>query len=340
MSSRPSEYVPTFLKGVHLLVFFLFSSGIFASNLDTVLGKKTNREKDSLQYLAKCHFVDRNFKEAVPYYEELLRNHLTNNLEKDTSYYELVYQSAYSYYYTGQYAKAITLFRESLKFYERTNAERKIVQNNLHLAGALTFNSQQKLALPYYKKVLDLCKDKPQYSAEKADVYFYMADIYKFDKRLTEAFTCINKAIDIYTKLDDQKMLSDALQRKASCHYYSKNYKEAIVFYKLANKQFKSLEENDLVFSLNGIALCFEKLGVQDSARYYHEASRENATQTGNKCYVMYSYANFGNFYAENDSLDKAKTEFGIALQYADSLKDPRISSLVVFRFIKNIRKN
>ncbi len=211
------------MKSIKLVPFVLLL-------LITLTGNSQDQKKEENPYvtLGQKAVIDGNFKVAV--------SHLEKSLPKENSNADVLYMLGYSYYHSGDYAKAVSTFGQvvSLRpamiaaYYFRGKARSQIaVQMNTNLANA----EREKLLLAAIKdftKSIELNSEDPKLFQNRAIAYRDLGilkgqKIPKFyDKALAaQSFTsCI---ADLQRVLDTNPARKDIVDEMKKAKVYKTN---------------------------------------------------------------------------------------------------------------------
>ena len=311
-----------------ILIGFLFKNVTsYSSVKNLTLEHQETTGKNSLLYEANCNYGDKNYTLALSYYKKILSS-FSKEIKEET-HSDITYKIGCCFFNLGRYNEAIPYLEESYSYFAVNGTKRLIIEVLTKLAVSFNFNNNGEDAFPFYIKLLELTTDDNEFDINTADVNYYISDIYKESGNYEEAILCINKALDIYIRLNDKDRIIDALGKIGACYLGKAEYDKAISFYQKSKNIAVKIKSKNLAFQLNGLALAYERKGVIDSAYYYHYLCRQNAVILDNKSHIMNSYNNTGNFYLNIDSYNAAENELNIALLYSDSLKNKNLSAII-----------
>ena len=226
----------------------------------------------------------------------------------------------------GKYAKAISLFKQSLKIAKAKNGQ-ILISSNLERLG-ITYRKQGRLvkALQSYEAALEILL-KMNASNRISNIYSNIGVLYASQKKYAKAIEFYHKSLKLYSpgKKRKRSYIPILNNNIGVAWYYQKNYVQALVFYQksLALHQLFGNRKSAIVVTGN-IAL------VKGKQKKYATAISQLhiVIDSLNHWHAKYPQALFlqelGKLYQETNRFNKAKLSFNKALNLAKKIHTPQ----------------
>lgn len=162
-------------------------------------------------------------------------------------------------------------------------------------------------AIGYYfnaEKIITEIKDTTRFAA---DIYSLLALLYTNLKIEDKAIKPYQKALHLYTKLQDTVQISDIYNGLGVIYSNQKKYKQAIKFYK-EYLRYSKLKKNEVstALALNNIGFEFSLIGKYDSAEVYLKKSIKISKNIEDTLYLANTYHSLGAMYSKAGDLENA----------------------------------
>jgi len=237
-----------------------------------------------------------------------------------------------TYYYMGNYAKALSLYLEALEIARNSNDIKMLSVLNENIASLYNAQKDYKQALIFLDKAVKL-NDSIGDELRSAKTYCNFGDVYAKDGNYELAMFNINKSIGVFEKHKNMRWVAQSYKTKGNIYLHQKKYEWALRWYDQSALLHSKIENlRDKTELLNGMTSAYLGLG-KDSlalplAKESFQISKninslENLGIAARNLYLLnkkvenYPEAlNFHELYQSiSDSTSRAENNHGLALQ-------------------------
>lgn len=275
---------------------------------------------DSLAYFGDCHYIQKDYQEAITYYEAYLDGQDNNNT--DLSLGEIYYSLGDSYYYTDHYFQAIQNTKKASHIFKNANETVAYKKALKLLANTYSLNANYDEALFHYNLLLDMYANSEYDLIKQADLHFNIAGIYKDWSGYKTAISHYIDALRLYKKSGDKEATVGVYAHLGTCYLNLKNYNKAIANYKICIELDAVYQLDYTNVALDGLGICYQQKQDYDEAEKYLTLARTNLEHSYNTCNMMTNHINLGSLYLSTNRLSEAQLELDRAEVYNDTLRD------------------
>jgi len=318
--------------------FFLFCFICINSNIRAYANKT-----DSLQVILKEHAFDDSTR--VNLFITLSEIYQDNNLDSSIYFASIalsiaekinfekgkansLMQLGLAYLRKSDYNKAIPKFTEALNIFEKSGNIHRQANALLDIADVYYSLGKIAKAIEYYNKGNDLF-DKLNYPTGKGFALLSIGGIYNDSGNYAEATNYFLKALSAFEKDNYSQGIRMALTNVATIYSQLGDFAKASEYVNkcLLTDESKSTKEQNLYVD-NNIAMVYSAMKEYNKAKTLFEKSAGLADEIGdggwkNLCIAYIADMNFG-----LKNYDTAYAGYTKSLQYAENIKDPKVSCI------------
>ncbi len=313
--------------------YYLKSVPDSAMKYATVMYKLSEKEGDTLNiansyklkgdagiYGGNLKASEKNYLKAINYYKIINNNDLISDTKNNLG---AVYQ------FSGQYEKAILLYKESLNKSIKDNDTLSIAKSYNNIGSLYTKMDSVDMSVKYLKKSL-LYKEMLNDSVGMSKTLQNIGVIYLVAQNFVKSIEYFEKAVKIKTDINDTLSISTTLSNIGLAYKNMANYDKAINYYLRALDKAKNVgykKQEALV--CNNIASVYDDWSSLDSTNlYYKQKLIEYYTKSIKVCEkiddnvgIINVSNNLGAYFAQEKKYDKALMYYLKALRYAKKYK-------------------
>lgn len=275
-----------------------------ALNLSGKIGYKEGIVKSNYN-LGKIYFVQKDFVEALKYYDEAL-----NNLEDSTksSFYALIISSISEIYLiSGIYDKAFESYMSLLNYYRSINDKKGEAYTLSYIGDTYVDLQSGQNALKYLNEALAIAveiNDEERISFVLNSIGGVYVDIYNDNLKAEEYY---EKALELSEKINYVLGIAKAYHNLGLVHYNRKELDEALEYHKKSlDIVVKSGINEGLVYNYNSLAKIYLELDKVDSAVEYFYKSLEVAKKEQITLMISENYKGLSDSYKRKNNFKEA----------------------------------
>lgn len=180
-------------------------------------------------------------------------------------------------------------------------------------------------AIDYAKKALAL-SEEIDYIHGKGLSYYIMGNTYITYNFYPEAIKCLNEALVLFEKNNDQKWSATTYNSFGMLYWNKSDYTDALNYFIRAIKIFERTNSTEPVYAatLNNIGNIYYDLDNYNLALYYYNKSLDVGEKSGNLKIITSTLSNIGNIYLSKDQFGKTKEYYDRALAIYEDINDQR----------------
>ncbi|MBU2492404.1 MAG: tetratricopeptide repeat protein [Bacteroidetes bacterium] len=275
-----------------------------ALNLSGKIGYKEGIVKSNYN-LGKIYFVQKDFVEALKYYDEAL-----NNLEDSTksSFYAPIISSISEIYLiSGIYDKAFESYMSLLNYYRSINDKKGEAYTLSYIGDTYVDLQSGQNALKYLNEALAIAveiNDEERISFVLNSIGGVYVDIYNDNLKAEEYY---EKALELSQKINYVLGIAKAYHNLGLVHYNRKELDEALEYHKKSlDIVVKSGINEGLVYNYNSLAKIYLELDKVDSAVEYFYKSLEVAKKEQITLMISENYKGLSDSYKRKNNFKEA----------------------------------
>ena len=171
-----------------------------------------------------------------------------------------------TYYYMGNYAKALSLYLEALEIARNSNDIKMLSVLNENIASLYNAQKDYKQALVFLDKAVKL-NDSIGDELRSAKTYCNFGDVYAKDGNYELAMFNINKSIGVFEKHKNMRWVAQSYKTKGNIYLHQKKYEWALRWYDQSALLHNKIENlRDKTELLNGMTSAYLGLGKDSLA--------------------------------------------------------------------------
>lgn len=275
-----------------------------ALNLSGKIGYKEGIVKSNYN-LGKIYFLQKDFVEALKYYDEAL-----NNLEDSTksSFYAPIISSISEIYLiSGIYDKAFESYMSLLNYYRSINDKKGEAYTLSYIGDTYVDLQSGQNALKYLNEALAIAveiNDEERISFVLNSIGGVYVDIYNDNLKAEEYY---EKALELSEKINYVLGIAKAYHNLGLVHYNRKELDEALEYHKKSlDIVIKSGINEGLVYNYNSLAKIYLELDKVDSAVEYFYKSLEVAKKEQITLMISENYKGLSDSYKRKNNFKEA----------------------------------
>ncbi len=181
-------------------------------------------------------------------------------------------------------------------------------------------NNMPDSALQYLKKgILSTGKN----ISERADCYFYTAEILYDKKKYPEALKSYFMSVDLFKKVNNNEKLGIVNDRIASIYYFISMYDKALLYLKKSLIYLKKTKNEKYIGqAYNNIGILYRNKKQYKTALSYYTESISIRKKIGDSIGLAKSYNNIGSLFLYLHQSDKAENYYNKSSEIKKKLKD------------------
>ena len=193
---------------------------------------------------------------------------------------------------------------------------------NLLQGNIATMKGKYAKANNYYSLLITINQQK---KAEKnnVNIYYKMAENYKYMADFDEAMNCYKEALKINKQNVNIKGIAESQLNIGQLQYYKSNYNESYRLFNRARKIYKEIgDKQGLILSYNFLSLSSMKLEQSDRAINYLKLATNELKDFNDEWSIAFTNKNAGYIYILNKSLTDVQSYLNQAVEGFKSVKD------------------
>lgn len=261
---------------------------------------------------------------------------------------------------SAQYDSAALYFLKALDLIEKSGNMTFYTTVLNNIADVYINDKQYELARAFLNKCIDMNLQENRLD-RLATNYINVGRVAIMENKPDEALEMYNKALEIYTGLDDQRGIADVNNNLGDFYFKSGQYEKAYQYFDLALAYYrqKSLIRGIVLTTLNKAAIVSER-GNTALAKMMQDSVIDLASQNGNVSLLIMAYRNIADNYNKSGdyknayqyrlqyeylsdsvfNLEKSKAINALQLKYEKGKSEARILELEKENLKKTNQKN
>lgn len=178
-------------------------------------------------------------------------------------------------------------------------------------------------AISYYEKVIAMTKTTPNQKIVGLTYNRFATLVHDKKGDIKKSFDLNFKALKIFEAINDSGSIAQISENIGIALVELRRYTEAIHYHKIALNYSEKLKQSSiLISSAMSIADCYSSLSKTDSAIYYMKELESHFPKDASKTSLSLFYSNMGNTYYNIGETAGSKTNFQLAIDYAEKAKN------------------
>lgn len=295
---------------------------------------KTNDSIKIVDYKIKSQQLKYNKPDSSKYYLELAFELADKNNFKLFKG-EILHRIGGSYYVKGQYDLALDYFTKGLEVYSEINDARGLAVSYNNIGMIYNVYNNFEKTVKYHRLSIKLCEEVGD-SLLLGTNYFNLGITYNEFMRHDSALIFANKAIEIYTKLKQEKENTRVYNLKGNIYTATGNYDLAKnMFDKIINQK-DTTNLWDYSFAHDGMAKLFYEKGNYLKSIKYGKIAFNLSKKLETKWDIQSAALILSKSYKKLDRYDSAYKYLLLNKLYNDSLINKEIKSHIEYTELKN----
>ncbi|KYK31253.1 MAG: hypothetical protein AYK23_04070 [Candidatus Proteinoplasmatales archaeon SG8-5] len=243
--------------------------------------------------------------------------------EKSVEAARLLIGEGYTYYYTGKYDKAMSLFLKALVVFKAAGAGETDEGKVLRAIGNIHYlKNELEKALDHFEKSLEVMRGIDDVQGIAA-AYNNIGVLHNDWGNTDKALEFYQKSLDTVYPTGAKTFIAQAYNNMGIVYNTTGELDKALEFMeKGLEMEQKAGDARGIAESLNNMGVVYVDLGDRDRAFEYYQKSMEIRESLGDRRGTGFSYYNMGNMYASREDHERSEEFYLKSLDICSELGD------------------
>ena len=320
-----NKIIISFLILVNINVYAQNLDSIFESKKEIANSIKLNDDMVKFLYDSGIFFYYRDMSKSEYFFNQ---SYILSNDKTNTMAGQSLWKLGLIERKKGNLGVSIINLTKAKNIFKEINNQDFLASVYLDIGTLYRYKNEYDKEYEYYKKGFELSKNQQDKTLAKG--YLYFGNYYNRNKKLDSAIYCFKKAVDIFSKENDNKKIYNVYNNLANTYYKQKKYKKVISLRNEVLAYAKSNHDKMLVnVNYHNIAAAYAKLKKPHLALKYLDSAIHVGEKEQFKVRLVKSYKSKSLIYKNLNQHKEAYENLKRHKKYSDIVFQSQLSDKI-----------